>query len=60
MTKKHRQLRAYRLYLQTDQERQKINKLITGETNYKRVVSLVKRYDQLQTREDRLKAIAYN
>lgn len=58
--KPNRKLKAYRLYLLTDQERNKVNKLIIGEKNYKKVVSLVKRYDILQRREDRLKAIAYN
>ena len=55
-----RKLKAYRLYLLTDQEKHKVNKLIIGEKNYKRVVSLVNRYDILQRREDKLKAIAYN
>lgn len=58
--KPSRKLKAYRLYLLTDQEKHKVNKLITGETNYKKVVSLVKRYDILQNREDKLKRIAYS
>lgn len=59
MTNPSRQLKAYRLYLRTDLERNKVNILIARETNYKAIVRLVSRYDLLQKREDKLKRAMY-
>lgn len=59
MTPHERKKKAWALYILTGEDKNKVNKLIVGETSYKKVVQLVKRHDVLQMREEKLKRIAY-
>ena len=59
MTPHERKKKAWSLYILTGEDKNKVNKMIVGETSYKKVVQLVKRHDVLQMREEKLKRIAY-